>query len=98
MKKVVLIALAIFVVDAAARFFMPSLSRREANQAIIRIEDFRRANHRLPKSLSEIGIKESDQCLCYQVEDQQNYAVWYQKPFTLGESITYDSKSRKWSD
>ena len=73
-------------------------SKRVAGNAIVsKVEDFRRANRRLPNSLSEVGIEESESGPYYYCKSSDDgYIVWYGT--TLGESDTYDSQTKKWSE
>jgi hypothetical protein len=52
-------------------------------------------NERLPKNISEIGLKEAmDSPAFYQMENDSTYIVWY--GLGLGESNTYHSSSKEW--
>ena len=71
-------------------------SKRDAtNNAISKIEAFRKLTGRLPDSLSEAGAQDDESCPCYCKTGDDSYLVWYGT--TLGESDTYDSETRKWS-
>jgi hypothetical protein len=64
-------------------------------QAINKIEDFRRKNHALPQYLGQIGIEETESGpIYYQLTTDSTYTIWY--GLSLGESRTYDSKTKKW--
>jgi hypothetical protein len=64
-------------------------------QAINKIEDFRQKNHALPQYLGQIGIEETESGpIYYQTTTDSTYTIWY--GLTLGESRTYDSKTKKW--
>jgi hypothetical protein len=68
---------------------------REGNRLISGIEAFQRAHGRLPAELSELNKDAVQQGkLFYQMCDETSYVVWFGT--TLGESMTYHSKSRDW--
>ncbi|CAN5687781.1 hypothetical protein BH11VER1_BH11VER1_33620 [soil metagenome] len=65
------------------------------NRIIEQIETHKLKTHRLPERLSEIGIKETlEGPVFYEKKSASAYILWYST--TLGESVTYDSVSRKW--
>lgn len=67
----------------------------EGTKIIEKIENFRIEKARLPKSLTEIGIVESEEGPVYykQISDG-HYQLWYGA--ALGESVTYDSDRKTW--
>jgi hypothetical protein len=68
---------------------------KEGNELIAKIERFRSEKGRLPASLAELGIKEKEEGpLYYSKRGESDYVVWFGT--TLGESVTYDSRSKKW--
>ena len=72
---------------------------REGNDIVNRIEDFKKEHHRLPYSLTEIGIKVIDEAnpeLHYDMRDSIHYTVFFGT--SLGESEYYYSDSKKWED
>jgi hypothetical protein len=72
-------------------------SQRDLSNAIVlKVEEFKRANGRLPNSLHEVGVEEYENCPCYCKTKDNGYLVWYGT--TLGQSDTYDSRTKKWSD
>jgi hypothetical protein len=69
--------------------------QREGAEVVKKIEEFKSREHRLPKSLSEIGIAESeDGPIYYRQISETRYEVWYGT--SLGESVTYDSDQKTW--
>jgi len=66
------------------------------NSVISKVEEYRRAQGRLPASLSEAGIEEDKSCPCYCKTGDNTYIVWYRT--TLGRSDTYDSQTKNWSE
>jgi hypothetical protein len=69
---------------------------REGNRIVTKIESFRRDKGRLPNTLSEIGIEEKEEGpFYYEKKSEGKYVLWFGT--TLGESVTYDSDTRKWS-
>jgi hypothetical protein len=66
------------------------------NRAVSKVEEYRREKGRLPHSLSEAGIEADERCPCYCKTGDNSYIVWYGT--TLGESNTYSSETRTWSE
>lgn len=59
----------------------------------LKIEDFKKVQHRLPNSLKEIGIEEDP--IFYILIDSNAYQLSF--PLSaLGESAIYDSKEKTW--
>ena len=70
--------------------------KNEGNEIVAKIELFKKENGRLPSSLSELGIKETEEGpIYYEKKDNSNYILWFGAE--LGESVTYDSSTNKWS-
>jgi hypothetical protein len=70
---------------------------RSGNETVAKIEKFRSDKGRLPNLLSEIGIVETESGpLYYRKESETKYIVWFGKE--LGESVTYDSETKKWDN
>jgi hypothetical protein len=92
-RSAILIALLVLAVG----FLGCNSSERKASKKIIAgVEQFRRSTGRLPKALSEIGLNENESCPCYCKTSNDSYMVWYGK--SLGESDTYDSRTKQWSE
>jgi hypothetical protein len=70
--------------------------RDSGNTVVSKVEEYRRAKGRLPNSLSEVGIEEDEGCPCYCKTGDDSYIVWYGT--SLGESDTYSSETKKWSE
>lgn len=69
--------------------------KSDAENVILKIEAFEKANGRLPENLAEIGIREAeDGPVFYQMNNPHSYILWYGT--TLGESRVYDSSSSAW--
>ena len=67
----------------------------KGNEAITKIENFRNKNGKLPNSLSEIGIAETESGpIYYEKKSESKYILWFGKE--LGESVTYDSDTKQW--
>lgn len=67
----------------------------KGNKAVAKIEKFRSEKGRLPDSLSEIGIVETESGpIYYQKKSESKYILWFGKE--LGESATYDSETKQW--
>lgn len=70
---------------------------KKGNETVKKIESFKTENGRLPNSLSEIGIAETESGpIYYRKQSETKYIVWFGK--TLGESATYDSETQKWDN
>jgi hypothetical protein len=68
---------------------------KEGNEVVAKIERFKKDKGRLPLSLSEIGIEEKEEGpIYYQKQDSSKYVIWFSAE--LGESVTYDSSTKKW--
>ena len=73
------------------------MKRAMGQKVIAKIEQFQRDQGRLPSSLAEIGIRETESGpIYYEKKEERRYIVWYGT--TLGESVTYISEIRKWDD
>ena len=67
----------------------------EGKEVVAKVESFRNEKGRLPNSLGEIGIVETESGpIYYKKESDSKYIVWFGKE--LGESMTYDSDTKKW--
>jgi len=66
-------------------------------QAVARIEQFRRSNGRLPNSLAEAGSPDSEHGqVFYCIRTDNDYFISYESE--PGQGHTYDSKIKTWSD
>ena len=67
---------------------------------ITQIEKFEQHNGRLPeedefnKIKIELGYWQNEYCPCYNKESENQYLLWFGAE--LGESITYNSKTKSW--
>ncbi len=67
----------------------------QGNEIVAKIEKFKTEKGRLPNSLGEIGIVETESGpIYYKKESESKYIVWFGKE--LGESATYDSDTKQW--
>lgn len=67
----------------------------KGNEVAAQIESFRKEKGRLPNSLNEIGIAETEEGpIYYRKESETKYILWFGKK--LGESETYDSDTKQW--
>lgn len=70
---------------------------RQGNEVVAKVEKFRNENGRLPGNLREIGIVETESGpVFYEKKSETKYIIWFGKE--LGESATYDSDTKKWSN
>ena len=69
--------------------------RSEGERVVRKIGQFRQSESRLPESLNEIGLPDSEEGPIYYKKLSENrYQVWYGT--SLGESVTYDSERKSW--
>ncbi|WP_406539173.1 hypothetical protein [Fibrobacter sp.] len=73
-------------------------NKKNGNEIIRRIEDYRTAYDTLPCSLMEMGQEEiiDDVLFCYEKVDSVHYMVWFGT--TLGEGVYFYSDTKKWED
>lgn len=69
--------------------------REASNEIVAKVEQFRKSSGHLPEGLSDIGLKSNEGCPCYCKTSNDSYMVWYGT--ALGESDTYDSRTKQWS-
>jgi hypothetical protein len=71
---------------------------KEGNKLVSKIEYFRAEHNKLPNSLEDIGIEETDglDVLYYSKKDSTHYIVWF--GIDLGESVTYYSDTKTWEN
>jgi hypothetical protein len=66
-----------------------------AEQIILKIDKFSHEKGRMPLSLSEVGVPESEEGpIYYRRLTDSTYEVWYGTG--LGESVTYNSATATW--
>ena len=97
MKSLLFIATLIITIPlSSCSYFREQSLKNEANQIIVKLENFKKENNRLPDSLSGIGIEEKEEGpIYYRKTGDATYKIWFGT--SLGESVTYDSEKRKWS-
>ena len=61
---------------------------------VARIDAFKTQSGRLPEGLQEIGLGPDSLDVYYRKDSAEHYIVWFGT--TLGESIVYDSATKKW--
>ncbi len=67
----------------------------KGNEIAAKIEKFRNEKGKLPESLSEVGIAETESGpIYYKKESETKYILWFGKE--LGESMIYDSDTKEW--
>jgi hypothetical protein len=96
MKPIILTVILVSLIGFCSCY---SISRRinksEGNEIVAKIELFKKENGRLPLSLSELGIKATEEGpIYYEKKDDAIYILWFGEG--LGESVTYDSSTKKW--
>ena len=98
-KRAFYIALVCVIAIGVLLFMEPGWDpweRYKAASVVSKVERFRKAKGRLPRSLSELGVDYGESCPCYCKSGENSYIVWFGT--TLGHSETYSSQNRKWSD
>jgi len=73
-----------------------SSKRRAGDDIVARVDQFKKSTGHFPSALSDIGVRADESCPCYCKTGDDNYIVWYGT--TLGESDTYDSRTKRWSE
>lgn len=72
-----------------------TVKKAKGARVVAAVEQFRKERGRLPNSLIEIGIPETERGpVYYEKKSETRFIVWYGK--TLGESMTYDSDVGRW--
>ncbi len=67
----------------------------KGKEVVAKIEKFRNEKGRLPNSLSEVGIAETESGpIYYEKKNESKYILWFGKE--LGESVVYDSDAKQW--
>lgn len=98
-KRVYSIALVLALLLTSCSFSAVSRENQlksEGDKIVARIERFKAERQRLPVSLSEVGVEEKEEgTIYYDKKSVTRYVLWF--GMELGESVTYDSETRKWS-
>jgi hypothetical protein len=94
-----LLAVTICLVAAATFLWQPTWlfhwsDFRTGNAIISRVEAFRTSHGYLPETLKDIGITDPNLRVFYRKTSNDEYIVWFGT--TLGESETYNSRTKKW--
>ncbi len=83
----------VFISCSAARTWQ---LKPEGDKIIARIEEYRKKTGRLPQTLDDVGIRETEEGpVYYKKESDDRYIVWF--GLELGESVTYDSADKNWN-
>ena len=67
---------------------------RTGNEIVSRVEAFRKSHGYVPEALKDVGVTDPDLRVFYRKTSDNEYLVWFGT--TLGESETYDSRTKKW--
>jgi hypothetical protein len=68
---------------------------RQANKVIASVNSFQSRNGRLPNTLADMGLEDSESGpVYYRKTSDRTYIVWFGT--VLGESATYESSTKKW--
>lgn len=94
----VFLALLAFWVFYLGDLYDSMLLTRQGDEIVAKIESFRKERGRLPDSLEEIGLQETESGFgpWYEKKDELNYEVFFSRGFDY--SKVYDSNSKKWED
>jgi len=74
---------------------------KDYNVIVKKLYYFQNTYSRLPndeefyKIIKELGYKGDESCPCYNKVSENEYDLWF--GLSLGESMVYNSKSKKWS-
>ena len=91
-RSLIVVSLLAFAVG----FVGCNYKRKAGNEIVAKVEYFKKSTGRLPKTLPDIGLQETENCPCYCKTGSDSYMVWYGT--TMGESDTYDSRTKHWSE
>ena len=95
MTKKLFIMLSLILVICFSNFGCSNDKIAKGNDVATKIETFKNKNGKLPNSLSEIGIKETESGpIYYEKKSESKYILWFGKE--LGESVNYDSETKQW--
>jgi hypothetical protein len=93
--SVVLVLVLSVVACSCGTYLRAERLTKEGNEIVGKVESFRKDKGRLPDSLSELGIKETEGGpIYYAKKSDTKYLLWFGAE--LGESVSYDSDSKKW--
>jgi len=67
---------------------------KTGNDAISRVESYRKSHGRLPNTLEDVGLVDPELRVFYQTIGNDQYCVWFGT--WLGEAQSYDSRTKKW--
>jgi len=67
---------------------------KTGDEAISRIESYRKSHGHLPKTLEDVGLLDPNLSIFYQATGNDQYCVWFET--RMGESETYYSRTKKW--
>lgn len=90
----VILSVSLFSVLSCAGYRERQL-KKQGDLVISKIETFRKDKNKLPETLSEIGLKDTeDGPIYYKKESDTKYIIWFGTQ--LGESATYESDTKEW--
>lgn len=73
-------------------------AKQDGHRVIALVEKYKLEHGKLPATLSDIGLEDRmDAPIQYTTEDENDYLVWFSTA-SVGESVTYSSKTKKWDD
>jgi hypothetical protein len=89
------VSILVFLALTSCSVSQSNHKQKAAEQIILKIDAYSHENGRLPASLNEIGVRESEEGPIYfhRLTDS-TYEVWYGT--SLGESVTYNSATATW--
>ena len=87
------LAIAVFLWQPVWLFHWQGL--RLGNEIVSRTEAFRSSHERLPESLKDVGMEDPDSRVYYDKLSETEYRVWFGLS-SVGESETFDSRTKKW--
>lgn len=70
--------------------------REKGQELILKVEQFRENNGRLPNNISEMGLQETMEAPFYEKKDSIHYIIYF--PIGFDNSKIYDSQQKKWKD
>jgi len=67
---------------------------KTGNEIVVRVESFRKGHAHLPETLKDVGMDEENLNVFYRRISNDEYIVWF--GIGVGESETYNSRTKKW--
>lgn len=102
MRKVKAIATTVYFILALVAFSAVGCSQdrkqaliKQGNEIAAKVEDYKTKKGKTPDSLTDVGVEEKlEGPIFYEKKSDTGYRLWFGTG--LGESVVYNSQTRKW--